>query len=114
MKWVTGLQYFAVYLPPTSLTRSNIHHSERRVLQSYKRHEDSLGLLLYLLLCTSLSNTEFGLQIHLCSLQHTQDGIIVFPVPIDVWIGFDEIFNGMLYMPGDLFARPGKIAKSTL
>ena len=114
VKLVTGLQLLAVYTFNKPECGSNIHLSERRVLQLYARLEDSLGRLLYLLLCTSLPNPEFGLQIHLRSLQHTQYGIIVFPVTIDMWIDLDEISNGMLYTPGDLFTHPGKIAKPTL
>ena len=96
VKWVTGLQLLAVYTYKPDCG-SNIHHSDLLVLQLYKRLDDSLGYVPRSLLCTPPPNPEFGLQIHLCSLQHTQYGMNVFPVRIDVWIDFDQIYNDVLY-----------------
>ena len=103
-EWVTGLQFLAMPTSNKPDCGSNIYHSELLVLQLYKRLDDSLGYVPRSLLCTPPQNSEFGLQIHLCSLQHIQYGMIVFPVPIDVWIDFDQIYNDMLY----------QLSKSTL
>ena len=46
VKWVTGLQFLAVYTYKPDCG-SNIHHSDLLVLQLYKRLEDSNGYVPY-------------------------------------------------------------------